>query len=204
MPDFRYVIVGGGMAAGYAAREMVERGLQAGELAIVSLDDTPPYERPPLSKGFLAGTDKEVDLLINKPRFYDEHGITLCLRTFVERIDGQRKRLRVGRRSEIGFEKLLITTGSRVRMLDLPGAASRGIFYLRSLADAKALRRAYREARHAIVLGGGFIGMEVAAVLTSQGVNTTLVFPDARVWQQFFTPEMSAFFQRYYKERGVR
>jgi NADPH-dependent 2,4-dienoyl-CoA reductase/sulfur reductase-like enzyme len=204
MPDFRYVIAGGGMAAGYAAKEMAARGLQAGELAIVSLDDDPPYERPPLSKGFLAGTEKEDDLLINKSGFYDQHGITLCLRTFVERIDGRGKRLRLGRGAEIGFEKLLISTGSRVRTLDLPRAGLPGIFYLRSLGDAKLLRSAYHDARRAVVLGGGFIGMEVAAVLTSQGVNTTLVFPDQRIWQQFFTPEMSAFFQRYYEDRGVR
>ncbi len=204
MPDFRYVIVGGGMVAGYAAKEMVERGLQSGDLAIVSRDDAPPYERPPLSKGFLSGAENESDLLINEPPFYDQHGITLRLRTFVERIDGFGKRLHLEGGAEIGFKKLLIATGARPRTLDLPRADLRGIFYLRTLEDAKQIRGASHNATRAVVLGGGFIGMEVAAVLTSRSVKTSLVFPDARVWERFFAPEMSAFFQRYYEDRGVR
>lgn len=203
MQSSRYVILGGGMVAGYAARELVAAGLGTAELAIVSADGVPPYERPPLSKGFLAGLEDEASLAINDPSFYTEHGIDLRLNTPVESIDLRRKLLRLAGGGEVGFERLLIATGSRVRTLDVPGATLEGVFYLRSLLDATRLRQAATTAGRAVVLGGGFIGMEVAATLCRRGIDTTLVFPDARVWERLFTPEISAFFEHYYAAQGV-
>lgn len=199
----RILILGGGMVAGYAAREFAERG--AGQsVLIVSSDSVPPYERPPLSKGFLAGTDDEASVYINDPGWYEQQGVGLRLRTVVERIDTTAKRLRTREGNEIAFEKLLIATGSRPRRLDVPGGDLDGVLYLRSLDDAKQLRAAYRGAKKAVVLGSGFIGMEVASVLAQRGLETTMTYPEERVWERIFTPEMSAFFQRYYETRGVR
>jgi len=146
MRTYRYVILGGGMVAGYAAKELVERGLGRGELAIVSSDAVPPYERPPLSKGFLAGTEAEESVYINPRPFYDDHAIDLSLATVVTGIDRQRKRLRTHAGGEIGFEKLLIATGAQVRTLDLSGAGLPGIYYLRSLDDAKQIKMATHSA----------------------------------------------------------
>lgn len=202
MDTAKYVILGGGMVAGYAAKEFAERGV-GGDLLIISSDGAPPYERPPLSKGFLAGTDEESSVFINPESWYGEQGIRLRLGTIVEHVDPGAKCLRIAGGEDVTFEKLLIATGSRVRTLDAPGGGLAGICYLRSLDDSKRIREAYAGAKNAVVLGSGFIGMEVAAVLAQQGIATTMVFPEERVWQHIFTPEMSAFFETYYEARGV-
>lgn len=202
MTGAKYVILGGGMVAGYAARQFGERG--AGhDLLIVSSDDAPPYERPPLSKGFLAGKDDGASIFINPEPWYADHGITLRRRTVVARLDIAGTRLITTDGDEIPYERLLVATGARVRTLDVPGASLDGVCYLRSLDDARRIRDAYAGARNAVVLGSGFIGMEVAAVLAQQGIATTMVFPEDRVWQRIFTPGMSAFFDTYYEGNAV-
>jgi NADPH-dependent 2,4-dienoyl-CoA reductase/sulfur reductase-like enzyme len=203
MDSYRFVILGGGMVAGYAAQELVAGGLGRGELAIVSADGTLPYERPPLSKGFLRGDEDEPSLYINNGAFYADHGIDVRLGTMVERIDATAKRLHLRAGGEIEFGQLLVATGTSVRTLDTPGSDLDGICYLRSLDDSRRIQVEARGRQAAVVIGGGFIGMEVAAVLTQLGLRVTLAFPDDRVWKRFFTPEMSRFFERYYEERGV-
>src|SRR5579863_6951418 len=119
MEKRKLVILGGGMAAGYAAKQLVERGLPAGDLTIVSADDEVPYERPPLSKGFLAGKDTLESIRINPAGFYLEHGIDVRLRYEIESVDPVAKRLRIKRGGELGFEKLVIATGARARTSDV-------------------------------------------------------------------------------------
>jgi NADPH-dependent 2,4-dienoyl-CoA reductase/sulfur reductase-like enzyme len=200
----RIVILGGGMVAGYAAKELAEVGLEQGELGIVSADNALPYERPPLSKSFLAGKDDEQSVLINGETFYREHGVGIYLNTKVDRIDVAGKRLITGRGDEFHFEKLILGTGARARTLDVPGADRENVLYLRSLSDSARLRDALKRAKKVVVLGSGFIGMEVASQSAQQGRDTTMVFPQDRVWKSFFTPPMSQFFEKYYENRGVR
>lgn len=200
--QYKYVILGGGLTAGYAAQEFAKRGIDSGELCIISAEETLPYERPPLSKGFLAGEKNVDDILINKPEFYTENKIELKLGTTVTSVDLGKKQLYADDRV-IAYEKLLIATGAQPNTFSLPGADLNNIFYLRRVGDAQQIRAAAEKARRAVVIGGSFIGMEAAAVLQSLGVKTTMIFPDERVWQTLFTPEMSAFFQEYYRDRGV-
>jgi len=202
MATAKYVILGGGMVAGYAAKEFAERGA-ARDLLIISSDNAPPYERPPLSKGFLAGRDEEASVFINARDWYEAQGIGLRLETVVEHIDPGAKCLRIAGGEDLTFEKLLIATGARVRTLDVPGGGLDGVCYLRSLDDSRRIREAYKSAKRAVVLGSGFIGMEVAATLAQQGIATTMVFPEDRVWRRIFTPEMSASFETYYEANGV-
>jgi NADPH-dependent 2,4-dienoyl-CoA reductase/sulfur reductase-like enzyme len=204
MKEAKFVILGGGMVAGYAAKQLVELGLQSGELAILSADDSVPYERPPLSKGFLAGKDTEEAIRINPEDFYKKHGIELTLECEVSAVDPKRKRLILKSGDEFGFDKLIVATGARPRPLNIPGAKLRDVYYLRTLDDSKIIRRALDNAKHAVVIGGGFIGMEVAAVLTQKGLEITMVLTDDRIWKRFFSPEMSSFFESYYTARGVR
>ena len=204
MDQVKFVILGGGMVAGYAAKELVELGLPAGDLAIVSADDEVPYERPPLSKSFLAGKDTKESIRINAAEFYREHGIDMRLRCEIESVDPAAKRMRMKQGGELGFDKLVIATGARVRTLHVPGAELEGIHYLRSLDDSSRIRERASSARRAAVVGGGFIGMEVAAVLAQQGIDTTMILRSSRIWDQFFTPEMSQFFESYYVARGVK
>jgi NADPH-dependent 2,4-dienoyl-CoA reductase/sulfur reductase-like enzyme len=192
------------MVAGYCAKQYVEDGGKAGDLAIVSGDDALPYERPPLSKSFLAGKDTEEAVLINTADFYSKNGIEVKLNTRVASIDAPGKRLRTSSGEDHGFEKLILATGAEVRTLDVPGAASDNVLYLRSLTDSKRIRDRSAQAKKAAVLGGGFISMEVASVLASRGVETTMVVREERIWSRVFTPEMSAFFEGYYSDKGVR
>jgi NADPH-dependent 2,4-dienoyl-CoA reductase/sulfur reductase-like enzyme len=202
--ESKFVILGGGMVAGYAAKQLVELGLKPGELTIVSADSSVPYERPPLSKGFLAGKDTEDSITINPENFYREHGIEVKLGCEVSAVDPKRKQLVLKSGGEIGFDKLIVATGARPRTLAVPGTNLRNLHYLRSLEDSKAIRRSAENQKHAVVIGGGFIGMEVAAVLAQKNIEVTMVLSDDRIWKRLFSPEMSRFFEAYYTPRGVR
>jgi NADPH-dependent 2,4-dienoyl-CoA reductase/sulfur reductase-like enzyme len=204
MAESKFVIAGGGMVAGYAAKQLVELGLKSGELAILSADTTAPYERPPLSKGFLAGRDTEEGILIKPEAFYREHGIDLKLDCPIAGVDPKTKRLSLLRGAEFGYDKLVVATGSQVRKLHVPGAGLANVQYLRTMDDSKAIRRRAQGLKRAVVIGSGFIGMEVAAVLAQQGLEITMVLRDERIWKRFFSPRMSAYFENYYAARGVR
>ena len=204
MKQSKYVILGGGMAAGYAAKQLAELGLKAGELAIVSADTAPPYERPPLSKGFLAGREDEGKICINPEEFYGQHGIELKLRTEAAGIDVTRRMLKLRTGEEWGFEKLVIATGARVRELEIAGRDLEGVHYLRSLEDSKRIRQRAEGAKRAVVTGSGFIGMEVASVLAQKNIEVAMVVREDRIWKKFFTPAMSASFEKYFTERGVQ
>jgi NADPH-dependent 2,4-dienoyl-CoA reductase/sulfur reductase-like enzyme len=204
MQKLKYIILGGGMVAGYAAKELVGRGLKSGELAIISAEAALPYERPPLSKGFLAGKDDETSILINSGDWYRQHGIEVRVDTVIERIDPNKKLLRSNSGEEFECQHLLLATGARARKLDVDGNNLRNVFYLRSLKDSETIRSQSASAKEAVIIGGGFIGMEVASVLTQKGIQATLVIREDRVWSRVFTPPMSAFFEQYYTARGVR
>lgn len=204
MRSSKYLILGGGMVTGYAAKQLVDGGLKPGDLTIVSADSSNPYERPPLSKSFLAGKDTEASLLINAGDFYQKHGIGINLNCEADGVDPIRKSVHLRSGQDIGFEKLIVATGARVRTLDIPGHDLQGIFYLRTLEDSKRIRDTAASAKQAVVIGGGFIAMEVAAVLAQKRIETTMVLPDDRIWKRFFTPRMSRFFEDYYVARGVR
>jgi NADPH-dependent 2,4-dienoyl-CoA reductase/sulfur reductase-like enzyme len=204
MKQANIVILGGGMVAGYAAKQLVDLAFPKGELAILSADNAVPYERPPLSKSFLAGKDSEDAIKINPENFYKEHGIELCLQCEVASVDVKRKRLVLKNRDEFGFQELILATGACPRTLSISGSRLQNLFYLRTLNDSKNIRKAAEKAKHAIVIGGGFIGMEVAAVLAQKGIEVALVLQDDRVFKRLFSPEMSSFFESYYAARGVR
>jgi len=202
--NFKHIVLGGGMVAGYLAKEYVENGGRSGDLGIISSDEAPPYERPPLSKTFLTGKDTELSVLVSQPDFYAKHGIDLRLDTRIASIDPQRKRLQTESGEEFAFEKLVFATGAQVRELDVAGTSPENVLYLRSLMDSKRIRERAANAKKAVVLGRGFIAMEVSSVLASRGIETTMLIRDDRMWKAFFTPEMCAFFRKYYLDHGTR
>ncbi len=206
MNRFRYVILGGGMVAGYAAREFVERGVQKDELAIVSAENEPPYKRPPLTKDFLADPEATADgLLINSKEFYEENGIRLLTNRRIEEVDFFNRRL-LGRdrRQVIEYENLIIATGCHVRELDCHGYDLKGVYYIRSVEDSSRLRSRLEEVENAVVVGGGFIALEVAATLVQKGLEPTVVFRGGRVLRHVFSDDVAGFIERYFSERGVR
>lgn len=202
MDSYKFVILGGGVVAGNAAQEFARCEIPPGELCIVSAEKTLPYDRPPLSKDFLANEKTVEEILINEPGFYQANGIVVRLDTAVTRVDLDNKKL-YANGDTIAYDKLLIATGARPRTLDVIGHDLQNIFYLRHIGDARDIRQQAQQVQQAVVVGGSFIGMEATAVLQSSGVATTMIFPEARVWQAFFTPEMSRFFENYYRDRGV-
>jgi NADPH-dependent 2,4-dienoyl-CoA reductase/sulfur reductase-like enzyme len=204
MDGSKFVIAGGGLVAGYAAKQLVELGVKPGELTILSADTSLPYERPSLSKGFLAGRENEAAITINPADYYTGHGIDVRLDCWVTDIDLEKKHLSLLSGVAFEFEQLIAATGSRARILDIPGSRLPNVMYLRSMSDSTAIRRSATAAKRAVVIGGGFIGMEVASVLAGQGIEVAMVLHQNRVWEQFFSPEMSRFFEGYYAARGVR
>jgi NADPH-dependent 2,4-dienoyl-CoA reductase/sulfur reductase-like enzyme len=201
--SFPIVILGGGVVAGYAAKEFAAQSGKKGDLAIVTAENALPYERPPLSKGFLAGKEEDSEIQISDAAFYRDHGIAVLPNFPVGKVDFRVRCLygRAGKR--IGFDQLLIATGSTVRRLQVPGADRPEIFYLRQMKDSRAIHAQIKRGKRAVVIGSGFIGMEVASVLASQGVQTTMVFPDDRVWKRLFTPSISTFFERQFAGHGI-
>lgn len=189
--------------AGYASKKLVELGLKPGELLILTADSALPYERPPLSKGFLAGKDTEESIFINPGNFYSEHGIAVRLSCEVQGLEQTEKTIHLRSGEDLGFDKLVVATGARVRQLNIPGAELSGVHYLRSLEDSKRIARHAEKSKRAVVIGGGFISMEVASVLAQKGIETTMVVQDDRIWKRFFTTAMSRFFEDYYVGRGV-
>ncbi len=136
MKSFPIVILGGGVVAGYAAKEFVSQSGKRGGLAIVTAENALPYERPPLSKGFLAGTEEASDIQISDAAFYRKHGIAVYRNFPVGKVDFRGRRLQSNSGKVIGFDQLLIATGSTVRRLTVPGANRSEVFYLRQIKDS--------------------------------------------------------------------
>lgn len=203
MSEYRFVILGGGMVAGYATKQLVESGLKPGELAILSADTSIPYERPPLSKGFLAGKDSEDSIRINPEDFYRKNKIDVKLGCEISGLDAKGKRLALKSGGDVGFDKLIIATGATPRTLEIPGAKLGNLHYLRSLDDSKLIRRSAERVKRAVMIGGGFIGMEVGAVLAQKGIEVTMVLTEDRISKRLFTPQMSEFFETYYAAHNV-
>jgi 3-phenylpropionate/trans-cinnamate dioxygenase ferredoxin reductase subunit len=197
------VIVGAGQAAGQLVASLAQDGFQ-GEVCVVGDEPHPPYQRPPLSKKFLAG-EIALDRLYVKPAaFYDKAGTRLMLDRRVERIDRPARAVRLADGGRLAYSTLVIATGSRPRRLDLPGAALDGVFYLRDIADVAAIRARFAAGKSLVVVGGGYIGLELAAVAAKQGLAVTVLEQAPRLMARGVGPIVSAFYDRLHREEGVR
>jgi 3-phenylpropionate/trans-cinnamate dioxygenase ferredoxin reductase subunit len=195
------IVVGAGQAGGQLVASLAQDGF-SGSVTVVGDEPYLPYQRPPLSKKFLAG-EIELERLFVKPEaFYAKTGTTLKLGTRVVGIDRQ-ARIVITDGGPMRYSTLVLATGSRPHKLALPGADLEGVLYLRSIADVLALRpRLVRGCRLAIV-GGGYIGLELAAVATRQGVEVSVLEQAPRVMARGVGPVVSAFYQRLHREEGV-
>ncbi|CAK7328103.1 unnamed protein product [Dovyalis caffra] len=250
---FVYVILGGGVAAGYAALEFTKKGVSPGELCIISEETTfsafksavmpaselgiivlkvhnefdsygsreyvPPYERPALTKGYLlpeaparlpsfhtcVGANEER----LTPKWYKEHGIELVLGTRVKSVDVRRKTLLTAVGETISYNILIIATGARALKLEefgVSGSDAENVCYLRDLADANRVVDVIQSyaGGNAVVIGGGYIGMECAASLVTNRINVTMVFPEAHCMARLFTPKIASYYEGYYNSKGVQ
>jgi monodehydroascorbate reductase (NADH) len=220
---FKYVFLGGGNAGGYGAQEYIKLGGEPGGLAIITDEPVVSYERPALSKAYLF-PDNPARLpgfhacvggggIRQETSWYSENAITYLTSTRVTGLDVVSKTLSTSAGDTISFEKLIVATGARPISLEdfkTPGADLAGIHYLRNVKDADTLVAAIADAKakggpvKAVCVGGGYIGMECAAALALNGLDVTVVFPESRFFERLFTPEIAAFYEKYYQNKGVK
>ena len=198
----RIIVVGAGLAGARAVEGLRGNGYE-GAVTLLGEEPQRPYLRPPLSKEYLRGEDEAEHLFVHPEPFYEEHRIDLRRSTVATGIDPRARTVALADGSRLEFERLLLATGARPRRLRLPGADLAGVRYLRTLADADALRAAASGAARVAVLGSGWIGSEVSASLRAMGAAVTLVGPDPAPLQRVLGPEMGQVFRDLHAEHGV-
>jgi 3-phenylpropionate/trans-cinnamate dioxygenase ferredoxin reductase component len=198
----RVVVVGGGLAAGTFVTELREGG-HDGPITLFTDEAHPPYERPPLSKDLLLGNATEDDPLVHESAWYAEHDVDLRLGTTVTGLHRTAREIELAGGERLGYDRLLLTTGSVVRRLDVPGGDLPGIEYLRRLADADRISAALSEGRRIVVVGAGWIGLEVAAAARQRGAEVTVVEVLDLPLQRVLGDELARVFADLHREHGV-
>ncbi|MGP0091590.1 MAG: FAD-dependent oxidoreductase [Xanthobacteraceae bacterium] len=198
----KIVIVGGG-AAGFAAAEMLRRQSFQGSILMLSSDDALPYDRPNLSKDYLAGTAPFDYVPLREERFYRENNIDTRLRQAAIEIDIRAREVILAGGDRVPYDRLLLATGAEPVRLAIPGANQPHVRPLRSLADCTAIIERAATARRAVVIGASFIGLEVAAALRQRGLDVRVVAPDKRPMERILGPQMGDFIRALHEEHGV-
>jgi NADPH-dependent 2,4-dienoyl-CoA reductase/sulfur reductase-like enzyme/nitrite reductase/ring-hydroxylating ferredoxin subunit len=198
----RVVILGGG-AAGFACAEMLRREGFGGAVTVISADESAPYDRPNLSKDYLAGTAPEEWIPLRPPEFYTSHNIDLRLRTDATAIDVAGHRVMLASGEEVAYTKLLIATGAEPVRLEVPGGNLPHVRTLRSLADSRAIIADAKPGSRAVIVGASFIGLEAAAALRQRQVEVHVVAPDARPMERTLGPAMGDFIRALHESHGV-
>ena len=196
------VIIGAGHAAGQAAASLRQAKF-AGPITIIVDEAHVPYQRPPLSKQYLAGTQLADKVYLRAEKFYADKDIQLMLDTRATQIDPSTKTINLDNGETIAYEKLLISTGSRPRKLSIEGSDLSGIHYLRTMDDVDGIRADVKPGANLVIVGGGYIGLEVAAVGIELGMNVHVLEMEERILQRVTTPEMSAYYHKLHTDRGV-
>jgi 3-phenylpropionate/trans-cinnamate dioxygenase ferredoxin reductase component len=196
------VIIGAGQGAGQAAASLRQAKYE-GDITLIGDEAYPPYQRPPLSKAYLSGELPIERVYVRAEKFYNDKNIDLKTSTRVESIDPQAKSVTTDSGETIAYEKLLIATGSRPRKLSITGSDLQGIHYLRTISDVDAIRESMSTARNIVIVGGGYIGLEVASVAVTSGLNVTVMEMEDRILQRVTTPEMSAYYHNLHTSRGL-
>jgi 3-phenylpropionate/trans-cinnamate dioxygenase ferredoxin reductase subunit len=197
-----FVIVGGGQAGGRAAEAMRAAGFD-GRIVILAGEPVRPYERPPLSKQVLTGEADAGTVFLRDESYYESQGIEVRLRAEVTAIDRNGRRLALASGESLGYDKLLLATGTRVRHLPVPGGELGGVHYLRTLADSEALGRDLAPGRRIVIVGGGYIGLEVAAAARKRDCTVTVLEASDRLMGRQIAPELGAWFAEQHRARGV-
>jgi NADPH-dependent 2,4-dienoyl-CoA reductase/sulfur reductase-like enzyme len=202
-PVYDYVIVGGGLA-GASALQGIRELDAAGRILLLGEEIHLPYDRPPLSKKLWFGKQKVEDIFLHDRAFYDGHAVTLALDTKAVRLDPDAKTLTADDGKTYGFGKLLLATGCKPRKLEIPGGDLEGICYYRNLDDYLHTSGVADEGKSAVVIGGGFIGSELAAALNICKLQVTMIFPSALICDRVFPDYLSRAVQQRFQEKGIR
>ena len=197
-----FLLIGGGLASGNCARWLRESGAD-GSIILVGREPDLPYERPPLSKGYLRGGESREDALVRPADFYAERDIQVLTRTSAMKLDLQARTVKLSDKQEVEFEKALVATGANVRRLNVPGAEFEGIHYLRTFGNADAIR-SDAAGKRVVLVGGSYIAAEVAASLTELGSQCSLVMLEPVVLSRHFGAEAARFFHDVLTDHGIQ
>jgi 3-phenylpropionate/trans-cinnamate dioxygenase ferredoxin reductase subunit len=198
-----YVIVGGGLAGAKAAETLREDGF-AGRLVLIAAEDELPYERPPLSKGYLLGQAPREEAFVHPREFYGEHDIELLTGTAATAVDTAGHRVTLADGRDLSYDRLLIATGAQPRRPPIPGIDLDGVHTLRTLADSETLHQTFERGGTVVVIGAGWIGCEVAAAARTLGAEVALVEQAATPLHAVLGPELGAWFGDVHASHGVR
>ncbi|MDD5175025.1 MAG: FAD-dependent oxidoreductase [Sterolibacterium sp.] len=198
----RIIVVGAGHAGGTVVAQLRQAGFP-GEIILFGDEPFAPYQRPPLSKAYLAGKEGVEELKLRPDAFYENKGITLRLAVTVEAIDREKKLIRLKGGEEVSYDILILATGSRPRRINLPGIALKGVYELRTLADADGLKSAIQPGKRIALIGGGYIGLEVAASAVILGGTAVVIESQPRVLARVASAPLSEYLEGYHRSKGV-
>jgi 3-phenylpropionate/trans-cinnamate dioxygenase ferredoxin reductase component len=197
-----YVIVGASLAGAKAAETLRAEGFD-GQVIMVGAETERPYERPPLSKGYLLGTDQKSVIYVHDENWYAEHEVDLRLGVTVTTLDPAARRLTTDDGGTLGYDRLLLATGASPRRLSVPGASLDGVLYLRTVADCERLKAALASGGRVAVAGAGWIGLEVTAAAREAGCEVTVIEPEPAALYRALGPELGGMFTELHREHGV-
>jgi 3-phenylpropionate/trans-cinnamate dioxygenase ferredoxin reductase subunit len=199
-----HLLIGGGLASANCARWIREEGAE-GSVLLVGREPDPPYNRPPLTKGYLQSKESREDALFRPDAWWDEQNIELMLPTSVMKLDLRERLATLSNKDEIEFGTALLATGANVRRLRLEGCDLDGIHYMRTFGNSDAIKAAAQEGERAVVIGGSYIGTEVSASLTAaHGVDCTMVMLEDVTLERFYGREVGGYFHGVLEQHGVR
>ncbi len=197
-----FLLIGGGMASAHCAAELRKRDAD-GSVLLVGREPEPPYERPPLSKEYLRGEAERADAHVNPPSWYEENGVELLSGRNVMSLDPASRTVKVQGGEEVAFGQALIGTGAMVNILRVEGAENEGVHYLRAFGNSDAIRAEAEVAEHVVLIGGSYIGTEVAASLTARGTKCSIVAMEDVALSRTFGEGAGRWFQQRLEANGV-
>jgi 3-phenylpropionate/trans-cinnamate dioxygenase ferredoxin reductase subunit len=190
------------MASANCAAQLRKRGAE-GSILLVGREPEPPYERPPVSKEYLRGEAERADAYVNPPSWYEENGVELLSGKNVMSLDTEARTAKIQGGEQVGFDKALIATGANVNILRVEGAENEGIHYLRAFGNSDAIRADAETAGHVVLIGGSYIGTEVAASLTAKGTKCSIVAMEEVALSRTFGTDAGRWFQDLIESKGV-
>ena len=206
MSEKKIVVIGGGQASCQVAASLRQKKFN-GDINIISSESYLPYQRPPLSKKYLSGELAAERLYLKPEKFYDEHNINISLASCVEEIDRKNSQLvffKDKTHKKISYDNLIIATGTQPRLIPLDNPKLGGLHYLRSIADVEMIKSSLKDSKNMVIIGGGYIGLEVAAVSKTLGLDVTVIEMAPRILERVTSPIISSFYHSFHESKGVK